>query len=99
MEKVVFKVTNFSASPLTFVGLHTLEIPGSCKDKEFSFPENVANGMIKRLKGYPHIKVTKVAADKNVKAAVQADAKEASVTETTKAAATGAKSAKASSKE
>lgn len=85
MEKVVFKVTNFSASPLTFVGLHTLEIPGLCKDVEFSLPEAVANKIIRRLKGYPHIKVTKVAADKNVKtaaAATQAETKKAAATET-----------------
>lgn len=102
MEKVVFKVTNFSASPLSLVGLHSLEIPGSCKDVEFSFPEAIANGMMKRLKRYPHIKVTKVVADKNVKtaAAVQTDTKETATATETKKAATETKSAsKASSKE
>lgn len=95
MEKVVFKVTNFSASPLSFVGVHTLVIPGLCKDAEFSFPEAVANSMIKRLKSYPHIKVVKVVADKNASKAAtvtaQAETKKAAVTETKSASKTSSK--------
>ncbi len=82
MEKTTFKITNFSASPLSFVGVHSLEVPGLCKDLEFTFPEAVAAGIMKRLRSYPHIKVSKVAAEKETAKTSAAEAKKAASTET-----------------
>lgn len=99
ITKVTYKIKNLSDAPISFVGLHTLSIPGT-SEAEYTLSENAWKKLLPRIRSKKTLVVTKVS-----DTASRAAASETSTTSTATASTyststkTSAKATKSSSKD
>lgn len=99
ITKVAYKIKNLSDAPISFVGLHTLSIPGT-SEAEYTMSENAWKKLLPRIRSRKTLVVTKVSGTASSAAAPKASTTSTATASTySTSTKTSAKATKSSSKD